>query len=95
MYSNQRENRMVCISAEPVAQYHSKQAMVAARKMRITKRRDVKRRTGQMVCHHLKMMLSESGTSGMMRVARTPVIGDGNWRQGDPVNEYSQIQLSF
>ncbi len=38
-----------------VAQYHSEQAMAAARKMRRTRQ---KQRTGQMVCHHLRMMLA-------------------------------------
>ena len=46
-------------SAQPVravnAEYHSQLAMKAAKKMRRTKQ---KLRTGQEVCHHLRMMLS-------------------------------------
>jgi len=38
------------------ARYHSLLAMEAARKMRRTRQ---KRKTGQEVCHHLKMMLAE------------------------------------
>ena len=38
------------------AEYHSLLAMEAARKMRRTRQ---KRKTGQEVCHHLKMMLAE------------------------------------
>ena len=37
------------------AQYHSELAMQAARKMRRTRQ---KQKTGQIVCHHLKMMLA-------------------------------------
>jgi len=41
------------------AQYHSERAMAAARRMRRTKQ---KRKTGHIVCHHLRMMLtSEPG----------------------------------
>ena len=38
------------------AEYHSLLAMEAARKMRRTRQ---KLKTGQQVCHHLKMMLAE------------------------------------
>lgn len=38
-----------------VARYHSVLAMEAARKMRRTRQ---KKKTGQQVCHHLKMMLT-------------------------------------
>jgi hypothetical protein len=37
------------------AKYHSELAMQAARKMRNSKQ---KQKTGQMVCHHLRMMLT-------------------------------------
>ena len=37
------------------AKYHSALAMEAAKKMRRTRQ---KRKTGQVVCHHLRMMLS-------------------------------------
>ncbi|MBT4161645.1 MAG: hypothetical protein HOC70_14500 [Gammaproteobacteria bacterium] len=40
-----------------VAQYHSEKAMAAARKMRRTRQ---KQRTGQVVCHHLRMMLASA-----------------------------------
>ena len=44
-----------CLEAKHL-EYHSILAMEAARKMRRTRQ---KRKTGQEVCHHLKMMLAE------------------------------------
>jgi hypothetical protein len=50
------------------ARYHSVLAMEAARKMRRTRQ---KLKTGQMVCHHLRMMLaSEPSTSSSERQAQ-------------------------
>ena len=42
-------------SGVKAAKYHSALAMEAARKMRRTRQ---KRKTGQVVCHHLRMMLA-------------------------------------
>lgn len=46
--------------ASNTAKYHSVLAMEAARKMRRTRQ---KKKTGQEVCHHLKMMLSTEPVS--------------------------------
>ena len=53
------------------AKYHSVLAMEAARNMRRSRQ---KLRTGQKVCHHLKMMLA-SGPSPRESVARDPAVG--------------------
>jgi hypothetical protein len=46
------------------ARYHSELAMEAARKMCRSRQ---KRKTGQEVCHHLRMMLASAGHSEMAR----------------------------
>ena len=46
------------------AKYHSELAMEAARKMCRSRQ---KRKTGQEVCHHLRMMLASAGHSEMAR----------------------------
>ena len=78
-------------------QYHSDQAMAAARKMRSTKQQDQKFRTSHMVCHHLKMMLNEPTAPPMTSAARAWLIGDINGSLGNAVSEQlqPQIQLGF
>ena len=78
-------------------QYHSEQAMAAARKMRSTRETSQKRKTGQMVCHHLRMMLSAEPTRKITSVRPlTPlaVMGEVE-RIGEPANDQSQYQLVF
>ncbi len=58
-------------------QYHSALAMQAARRMKTTRE---KRKTGQMVCHHLRMMLESV---------------DPNARRHLPRVENNQYRLSF
>ena len=40
-------------------QRHSEEAMKLARSMRRTRRKQQKRKTGKVICHHLRMMLAE------------------------------------
>lgn len=79
----------------PAVRYHSEQAMAAARKMRSTKRRDMKRRTGQMVCHHLKMMLNGPSGTHVTGIARLSVVSDLDRPPADLPDEQAQIQLGF
>ena len=66
--SSQAENLGLSLAGKPVdvvelpvnsrginARYHSELAMRAAKRMRSTRH---KRKTGQQVCHHLRMMLA-------------------------------------
>ena len=69
-----------------VAQYHSEQAMAAARKMRNTRQ---KQKTGQIVCHHLRMMLSSKPTT---IVTALPGSERSPYRQKA---QQSQFQLGF
>jgi len=69
--------------------------MAAARKMRSTKRRDMKRRTGQMVCHHLKMMLNGPSGTHVTGIARLSVVSDLDRPPADLPDEQAQIQLGF
>ena len=80
---------------QPSVQFHSQQAMVAARKMRTTKRNDVKRRTGQMVCHHLKMMLSEVEDHGTQSIRRGDLFVPAIAQAYEVSNQNMQIHLGF
>ena len=80
---------------EPAVQYHSEQAMASARKMRSTKYTKLKRQTGQMVCHHLKMMLSREPAPGISSLTRVAVIREIDKQLVDSANDQAQFQLSF
>ena len=82
-------------SEEPAVQYHFEQAMVAARKMRSTKYTKLKRQTGQIVCHHLKMMLSREPAPGISSLTRVAVIREIDKHLVDSANDQAQFQLSF
>ena len=79
-------------------EYHSVLAMEAARKMRRTRQ---KKRTGQKICHHLKMMLeSEPATvSSITRVLivdnRTVGKVNPNGLTPGPKHSEPQYQLGF
>ena len=89
------KNRMSYTVAEPSVQYHSEQAMVAARKMRSTKYTKQKRQTGQVVCHHLKMMLSRELAPEISSLTGVAVICEIDKHVGDSANDQAQFQLSF
>ena len=75
-------------------QYHSEQAMVAARKMSCVKHKKHKRQTGQMVCHHLKMMLQRELADG--RTLLTCAMASDTDRQVVELShDVMQIQLNF
>ena len=80
---------------QPSVQFHSQQAMVAARKMRTTKRSDLKRRTGKMVCHHLKMMLNEVEDYGTQSIRRGDLFGRAVAQARGVSNQNMQIHLGF
>lgn len=77
------------------AQYHSQQAMAAARKMRQTKRKQQKQKTGQMVCHHLRMMLNSEPDSAApdLSSASSKMVA-ANESEGSN-RELSQFHLSL
>lgn len=86
---------------EMQAQYHCEQAMAAAKKMRSTKQ---KRKTGQMVCHHLRMMLNAEPAANDCPVMPMPAIQQARQieinrvdpdKVGEPANDSSQFQLGF
>ena len=83
------------LKKQPSVQFHSQQAMVAARKMRTTKRSDLKRRTGQMVCHHLKMMLNEVEDYGTQSIRRGDLFGPAVAQACEVSNQNMQIHLVF
>ena len=102
---NQRTTR-----SDGAIQYHSEQAMVAARKMRSTRQ---KQKTGQMVCHHLRMMLSADPSMKVTTLNNaavnggvingpaikpsfsTPIAVMGVKTVGEPANDQPQYQLGI
>jgi len=66
------------------AEYHSEQAMAAARQMRSSRE---KQKTGQIVCHHLRMMLTSEPESVVLSAAANDDLS--------PEKEQSQYQLGF
>ena len=75
-------------------QYHSEQAMVAARKMSCAKHTKHKRQTGQMVCHHLKMMLQRELADGRTLLTY-PMAGETDRQVVELSHDEMQIQLNF
>jgi|DEB0MinimDraft_6_1074348.scaffolds.fasta_scaffold19509_4 hypothetical protein len=66
------------------AEYHSAQAMAAARQMRSSREKE---KTGQIVCHHLRMMLTSEPEAIVLSAAANDDI--------TPEKEQSQYQLGF
>ena len=66
------------------AEYHSAQAMAAARQMRSSREKE---KTGQIVCHHLRMMLTSEPESVVLSAAANDALS--------PEKEQSQYQLGF
>ncbi len=66
------------------AEYHSAQAMAAARQMRSSRE---KGKTGQIVCHHLRMMLTTEPGAIVLSAAANEEVS--------PERDQSQYQLGF
>ncbi|MEK9824169.1 MAG: hypothetical protein VW840_18550 [Gammaproteobacteria bacterium] len=66
------------------AEYHSAQAMAAARQMRSSHE---KGKTGQIVCHHLRMMLTTEPGAIVLSAAANEEVS--------PESDQSQYQLGF